>query len=142
MNTTYKATLSNKTYIWLHDKCDHEAAQRCLDIAEQLHLYLIDVERMKDYFPNMWEDVQSLPDEVLPTPFYTEVIDEWCNGWSLPSGVNSIIRAKDKEGQIKEFVYRSGHHAFNRIEQLAMQDNEILIITDDYLHHVNATDYH
>ena len=142
MNTQYRVELSDKSSVYFIAHDDHEAATQGQTIARQLNTKLLDIVIMKDYYPNNWEEVEALPDEVLPTISYSEVIQQWAGAWSLPSEINSIIRAKDRSGKVKEFVYRSGHHAYRRIEQLIQKEHEILVITNEFCHHINSSDHH
>ena len=141
MNTSYRAVLSDNSSVYFLASDDHEAAECSNRFAELKQQSLLDVVVMKDYYPNNWDDVEALPDEVLPSLSYSEVLTEWAGAWSLPSGINSIIRAKNQDGQVKEFVYRSGHHAFRRLEQLINTDHEILVITDEFCHHIDSANH-
>lgn len=141
MRTSYRALLTDSTRLYFFAEDDFEAAYQGQRVAELKKKNLLDVVKMKDYYPNHWEDIECLPDEVLPTLSYSEVLSEWAGGWSLPSGINSIIRSRGKDGRVTEFVYKSGHHAYKRIEKLVQEENELLIITNEYLHHVGPSSY-
>lgn len=140
MISSYRAELNDGSTLYLLDRDDHEAAQRATDFAETNHLRLQDIHIMKDYYPHSIDVVMSLPDEVLPTPFFSEVLDEWSAGWSLPYNYSCIIRSKDYDGNVEEFAYKSQAHATKRISSLSESAKELLIITQDYVHSISTDD--
>ena len=137
MISSYRARLSDRSCLYLNDRDDHEAAQRATAFARANNVNLIDIQIMKSYYPNSIDVVMALPDEIIPTPFYSEVIDEWSSGWSLPSEYTCIIRATTNN-KVSEYAYRSYYHATNRIESLTKTADELLIITDEHLHYITS----
>lgn len=140
MNSSYRAELNDGSVLYLIDRDDHEAAQRATDFAKSNNLRLTDISIMKDYFPNSIDVVMSLPDEALPTPFYSEVLDEWSGSWALPYNYNCIIRSKNHDGTVEEFAYKSHSFATQRIAKLSETAKELLIITEDYVHSISIDD--
>ena len=140
MNSSYRASLSDHSVLYLLDRDDHEAAQRAYDFAKANDVNLIDIQIMKSYYPHNIDVVMSLPDEILPTPFYSEVLDEWSAGWTLPYNYACIIRSKDYQGRVKEFAYKSNAHATKKISSLSETAKELLIITQDYVHSISTDD--
>lgn len=136
MKVSYKATTTDNTEFYYFAADDIEAAYQGKTLSDLNNKNLLDVVKVKDYFPNRWADVWSLPDEILPTVSYSEVLREWAGDWSLPSGVTTIIRSKDRDGKVKECVYKSTYHATKKIEKLIEAKCELLIITNEYLHHI------
>jgi hypothetical protein len=132
--------MNDGSSLYIRDRDDHSAAQRATDYANSNRLNLIDITIMKDYYPHNIESVMALPDEILPTPFYSEVLDEWSGGWSLPYNYACIIRSKDVSGKVQEFAYKSQTYATAKIAKLSQTATELLIITEDYVHSISIDD--
>lgn len=140
MISSYRAELNDGSTLYLLDRDDHSAAQRATNFADSNRLRLKDIIIMRDYYPNQIDVVMALPDEILPTPFYSEVIEEWSAGWTLPLDYSCIIRSKDLNGKIQEFAYKSQAYATAKIAKLSETSTELLIITEDYVHSISIDD--
>lgn len=97
----------------------------------------------KDYFPNNWKRIKDAPDEVFKSCTWDDFHDWRLCSWDLPESVACIIRvSKIDSGKVTEYVYKSGKHASNKIQQLCTDpNNEITIADDEEIHLLRAVPF-
>ena len=87
------------------------------------------------YFPNNWEHWNNAPEgwSNNETPTFNEFMEWRVGGWDLPSSVNCIVRATNKDtGRVQEFVYNTDGNAVKKIQQLILENNyDITIVNHD-----------
>ncbi len=88
----------------------------------------------KEYFPNNWQHWKDAPDgwadDNLPT--FEEFMDYRVGGWAIQSSHTHLIRAYNKTtGKVKEFKYKQPGAAFNKIEQLVLENNYDICMVDE-----------
>ena len=91
----------------------------------------------RKYFPNKWQMIKDAPAEFFPPMLYAEFEDWKVYGYEIPSRYFGIIRVKNpRSGVVKEYVYKSEHHAKKKIKQEILKDKEITLCTMQGVWHI------
>ena len=111
---------------------DEQAAWNALSLSESLGCPLLDVYRREKEFPNNWQNVSDTPSEEFAEIDY-ELLMNMMMMWEIPSSHCCIMRCENKStGKISEFSYQRLHAAKRKLVELAMDDdNEILVADED-----------
>ncbi len=89
----------------------------------------------KKYYPNKWNVISKLPDEIfteLCVPF--DEFMEWRGeSYELPHDIECMIRSQDMvTGKVKEFVYKRSEYARKKIRELLKSERcEVTIVAHD-----------
>nr|BDD44256.1 hypothetical protein 2 [bacterium] len=125
---TYFKLICIEAEIVVVAKDEEEAAFVGLEICNSQNFTLVDIEPVKmgkgDYYPNKWQAVKDIEEGLFDDLPFDEFF-EWrvCSHELLP-GWHSIIRVHDKKsGKVKEHVYKSRHHAINKVKSLMKNPN-------------------
>ena len=92
------------------------------------------------YFPNKWNLVKSLPDEIfaeLAMPF--DEFMEWrADSWLLPDEIEVLIRATHMPThKVREYVYKRPEYARKKVRELiATEDHEVTLFHHDAVIHI------
>ena len=87
---------------------------------------------VKKEFPNNWQNVSDTPSDEFAEIDY-ELFMNMLLMWEIPSSHCCIMRCENKStGKISEFSYQRLHAAKRKLVELAMDDdNEILVADED-----------
>ena len=88
--------------------------------------------KKKPDFPNNYKELAAVPSEAFVEVPYQDFMDWKIGGWLLPSSIAAIVRVKNNNGKIKEFIYRSYSGAGRKVTKLMEQDDthEITIVDE------------
>ena len=92
------------------------------------------------YFPNKWNLVKSLPDEIfaeLAMPF--DEFMEWrADSWILPDEIEVLIRATHMPThKVTEYVYKRPEYARKKVRELiATEEHEVTVCHHDAVIHI------
>ena len=86
---------------------------------------------VKKEFPNNWQNVSDTPSEEFAEIDY-EMFMHMAMMWEIPSSHCCIMRCENKQtGKISEFSYRQLHAAKKKLVQLAMDDDNEILVADE-----------
>ena len=83
----------------------------------------------KKYFPNNWRAIKDTPSKFFMSIPYEQLEDWKIYGYVIPDSVYSLVRTKDKQGQVEEFFYNTPHHTKKRISKSIKENKEIYLCT-------------
>lgn len=83
----------------------------------------------KKYYPNNWQAVRDIPDDIFEPTDYEIVIDYLVDHWDINSSVDTILRATNiKTKAVKEYTYIRPSNAKKRLEKLCKTKNYEIIV--------------
>ena len=90
----------------------------------------------KKYFPNNWRAVKDTPDKFFKSMPYVQLEDWKIYGYQIPASVFGLVRTKDKDGKVEEFIYNTPHHCKKRISKSIKENKEIYLCTMEGMYHL------
>jgi hypothetical protein len=86
------------------------------------------------YFPNKCAKLRAVPAELFEPIEFDEFMDWKIAGWMIPPDVLCIIREENqKNGRIKEYVYKREHAARKKANEIMDAGNNFIICTANQL---------
>ena len=86
------------------------------------------------YFPNKCAKLRAVPAELFEPIEFDEFIDWKIAGWMIPPDGLCIIREENqKNGKIKEYVYKREHAARKKANEIMDAGNNFIICTANQL---------
>ena len=90
--------------------------------------------KSKQYYPNNIQAVTDTEPEYFPSMPFDVFYTHYVRNWLLPSSHECVIRATSlKTGRVKEYSYKYGKAAQNKIKQL-VKTHEFVVCDHDSIH--------